>query len=392
MQKSKILFQVFVFGWIAIFNGGLCLFLIAVYSRWHYTPIVSRFCNEPTLKQDTVFDCVAKWSGSSNARFTLDGERLIQVHENYPFSGISLLPYQDLLGIPQKQRIDFEEEHPLQIHTPAITEHWIAIESYDHESMNLRIWDYEQQQLIKLLPNVAPFLDIKSLEFSGDGAYLAMGIQRDEAQTKVWDTQTWELKVLPGNGLMNFFPNTHQMVILSSSSEVILWDVDANLELQKINLGVVFEKPNQFLISPNGEVLAISDYNQSIYLFEIKTWKLMAEIPVTNGVLGVPMAFSPDSQFLATLEDKAFPVSPGEELPKGIRHFLRDPNCPDTDICVGALVYFGYLKLWDVQTGSLFHTVDFGEQNTWVQGLAFSPDGTRIVLSGETNYLLEKKP
>lgn len=360
-----------------------------------YKPFISSFCNEPLLEEDSIFTCTDKWEGLNTVNFTPDGERLIQIEDSFLSTEVSIIPFTSWLSIPQKHLIELSaEEHYYGVHMPLIFENWIVVEldDFSTSAMNLRIWDYEQKQLVKLLTNVAPYGIIGTSGFSSDGLYLAIGVMRDGQHTKVWNTNTWDSNILPGSGLMTFIPGTHHLAILSSSYALLIWDVDADLQIQQINLGIKLEKPNELLISPNGEYLAVLEGKKSIYLFETKTWQLISEIPVTNGILGTQMAFSPDSQFLATLEDKIIPVVPGEELPKDLGHFQQDPSCPNPMGCVTALIRFGYLKLWETKTGTLFHTVDFGEQNTWVRGLAFSPDGTKIVLSGETNFLLEKKP
>jgi WD40 repeat protein len=208
-------------------------------------------------------------------------------------------------------------------------------------------------------------------------------------------------------------------------------DSAANVTVLSFPDGKKFEIPTgrrQFSVkfSPDGETLVTAGYQAKAYLWSIATRELIREFALGTQDGGLTPAFSPDGKILAVGNRNSttglFDVATGKRLHtlgRSMSHDLRfDPSGETL-----AVVYVdGQLVLWDVQTGMLkksiqawadeLYTVDWTpdgsmlvtggynspltfwnstdlsivgefESPEWIMSARFSPDGTKLIFSGQ---------
>jgi WD40 repeat protein len=138
------------------------------------------------------------------------------------------------------------------------------------------------------------------------------------------------------------------------------------------------------VFSPDGKLLATSDSEGMIRLWQVKDGKtLVIYKGHTSWVWGV--AFSPDGRFLASSSNdqtlKIWDVQTGK-CDRTLQHggfVFNVAFSPDGQTIVSCSS-FQTIKLWDVRTGQCSQTLQ--EHASGVMAVTFSPDGGRLASSG----------
>ncbi|MFP4134844.1 MAG: protein kinase domain-containing protein [Halothece sp.] len=223
----------------------------------------------------------------------------------------------------------------------------------------VRLWRVGNWQThSKLTQHAAP---ITAVKFTPDGKFLVSG-SRDKT-IKIWNLQTQQLqKTLKGH---RFEINTLQVssdgdVILSGSAggEIILWNLQTGRVLNRLTLeqGAVYS----LAISPDGESFAVGSGDMKVQVWQLHTFKPLFSLTGHTDIVS-SLDFSPDGQYLAS-------------------------GSGDWDCTI---------KLWDLATQKRLQTIRGHE---WaVNSIKFSPDG-QYLASGSSDQtvrlvsLFQEKP
>jgi hypothetical protein len=220
----------------------------------------------------------------------------------------------------------------------------------------------------------------------------------------------------------DFGPHANLLATVDSSDSVTVLNLSEDSEFQ-IPTG-----RRQFSVrfSPDGKTLVTAGYGTTAYLWSTATGASVREFALGPGDGGLTPVFSPDGRILAVGNRNSttglFDVASGkllQTLPLRSSHELQfDPSGKTL-----AVVYVnGQLVLWDVQTGKMkksvqawadeLYTVDWTpdgsllvtggynspltfwnsndltiagefESPEWIMSARFSPDGTRLIFSGQ---------
>ncbi len=189
-----------------------------------------------------------------------------------------------------------------------------------------------QQKIV--VKNVGHQSVVKSLAFSPDGKYLAVG--GDDNTIKVWDLQNGKpLTALKHNGAINSVAFSYDGKYLASGSNdstIKIWNAQNWIEIRTLPKEKSAIKTISF--NPDGKILASGGY-QSIKLWNVKTWKEIHCIAAHTSYIS-SISFSSDGKYLVS----------GSE------------DCK--------------VKLWDVKTKEEVRNMDANSQ--WVNCVSFSPD------------------
>jgi hypothetical protein len=173
----------------------------------------------------------------------------------------------------------------------------------------VQLWDVEQSRLVRSIADDKP---VTFLAYSSDGKSLATS--SNEGPVKLWDTATGELvRMFPGRPGASFSPdgNAIAFVSIASSRDKTIGRVDLhNIGDGSLVKSFASEKgeSTSYLLSvtfsPDGRLLAASDWNGTVTLWDVGTGELLKTIANDQaGVLCV--AFAPDGATLALgSEDK----------------------------------------------------------------------------------------
>ena len=229
---------------------------------------------------------------------------------------------------------------------------------------------------------------VYSLEFSGDGAYLASsGADRE---IKVWDVRTGRLAhtlqvPFAGRHDVAFSPAGHLLATANRIWEVKSWQV-----VQTPRQG---EGPVAF--SPDGSLLAIAAALHPIVLWDVASGRVVRTLDHPAGDVFRCLAFSPDGTLLAAGASdyivRIWDVASGR-LARTIHHAAEgQPREHMLDLAFSpngrVLASSGtdlIGRLWNVESWQVTHELGIGGAPT---GLAFSPDGTILASSGPTLQL-----
>ena len=221
------------------------------------------------------------------------------------------------------------------------------------------------------------------------------------------DTSTWGLpdgaKLRLGNGTlldMQYTPDGKYLKVASSIG-VWLYDTETYQEVemralpQTINGGRYWSLTPHVAISPDGLTSAVEGTDRTIYLSDIETNTRLHTIvnPIAPKQRDDPLSFSPDGKTLVTISDYRlylWDVETGslrhtvtERYNSGTNYsqrFNKKLYCFSPDSAILALFTFADIRLWDVETGSLRH--NFGQAYNYNLSMSFSPDGKTFAAAG----------
>jgi hypothetical protein len=220
----------------------------------------------------------------------------------------------------------------------------------------------------------------------------------------------------------DFGPHANLLATVDSSESVTVLSLSENDEF-RIPTG-----RRQFSVkfSPDGKTLATGGYGTTAYLWSAATGELVGEFALGPGDGALTPAFSPDGKILAVGNRNSttglFDVASGKLLYKLGRASSRDLRFDPSGNTLAVVYVSGELVLWDVQTGKVqksvqawadeLYTVDWtpdgnmlvtGGYNSpltfwnskdwsiagefaspeWIMSARFSPDGTKLIFSGQ---------
>jgi WD40 repeat protein len=207
----------------------------------------------------------------------------------------------------------------------------------------IRVWDVATgKELRQFKGHEAVITD---MTLTRDGKTVISSSQ--DATIRVWDFASGkEVRRIKCNASgISLGPNGRTLAI--ASGVVFLWDITTGKELRQLGKGDI----RGVRFSPDGKILAVSEYSEGIILYDARTGKEQRRV---KGREWPPdtAAFSPDGKFLVTA---------------GGGHKKDWPTRP---------YYTCELKLWDVASGK---EVRFFKEASAVTGvIAFSPDGKSV--------------
>lgn len=222
-----------------------------------------------------------------------------------------------------------------------------------------------------------------STAYSPDGTMIASG--SDDQTIKLWDAQTGrELRTLSGHGGsvedVVFSPDGRLLASVSTDGTARLWDLvngepQVTVDAQSGPLWVV-------AISPDGSYLATGSESGSV-----KVWDLQAQQPGGEILLDLAgqtlPAFSPDGRHLATggLDGAVHVWSMGTGLEELAIAIETNGLAFSPDGTRLATVAQDRVIIWDASSGQELITLCC--HAFLIREVAFSPDGTRLATAGQ---------
>jgi len=230
-------------------------------------------------------------------------------------------------------------------------------------------------------------LEVFGVAFSPNGALLASASL--DRTVKLWDEKNGrEVRTLMGHEnpvyRVTFSPDGTRLVSTSVDGTMKVWDASSGLEIRTIRghtraiTGVVF--------SPDGTRLASASSDDHT----VKLWNTTSEQEARLLIQQSPhagLAFSPDGTWLASKcrgdgATRILDATTGRVIltlkdPSGQIHGQAFHPNGKLIATTGRTV-----KIWNAQTGALLQTLPI-QTNDANQGVAFSPDGTRLACAYE---------
>jgi WD40 repeat protein len=239
--------------------------------------------------------------------------------------------------------------------------------------------------------------ELTGLAFSPDGKLLAAGGGQNKP-TYVWDITAGRRTALTdpsaaGITAVAISPNGKFLADADSNNTVFLW----NLATSKL-IGPLIDTraggyPYGVAFSPDSKLLATGEASNQTDLWDVATGKLIKVLKDASPNSG--LAFSPDGTLLAAAGRPAFlwDVATGRRhaalYGPGGRQAVDVAFSPDGKVLASADAV-GTAYLWDVATGSLIATLPAPYQNpdanqnlNWV---TFSPDGSLVVIADANGH------
>ncbi len=244
---------------------------------------------------------------------------------------------------------------------------------------------------------------IEALEFNPNGSILAFGSAN--CMVGLMNINDFgllgKIDCIDFNFSINFNQNGSLLAIADGKSEAILWDVNNKEFLSEIKDKFTFKHflglKNRDIVSiafnPDGKLLT-SVCGGNLIMWEVSSGKLMNTLTMPKWFEPCVVKFSPDGKVLASGGVKnnygsisLWNVSNWELLPALEKHgecVLCLAFSPDSKLLASGCLssddsFIGKgnatIKLWQVSTGKLMHTLELDDDIEGISSVAFSPGG-----------------
>ena len=221
---------------------------------------------------------------------------------------------------------------------------WLAL--YDCDANNIRVWDTSAGKEVAQLKQ---YYWTGQMSFSPNGRWLAAG--SGEIYARVWETGSWNLVAqLENKGCvrkLSFSPGGQSLATIDCTQAVHLWAVPTGKEIAQV--GYMYA----LVFSPDGQWI-VTDAGNRIQVWDTATGQEVARLEDA----GLPIDFSPDSQFAVTLASG------------GKAQWRSDPQFQ-------AVLDSNVAQLWKISAGKAITRID---TDTYEGGADISPDGKWVAV------------
>lgn len=314
----------------------------------------------------------------THAKFSPDGTKLALMSEQFP--GVYLWDWKnnqshELSKLPGRvESVSF---------SPNSKE--LALISDNQDSQGVAyLWNWQNKQLYQLT-NIQ--VDVQGISFKPDGnLFVATTTKNDKQTVSLWNysfskfTALGKFKVKFDVDSADISPDGQSLVIMFGGGRTVetpsqLWSVekDTSKDLVRVR-GVSY--------SPNGQQLAIADYDSSIRLLN-KSGDQFQELRGHQGLVS-SSSFSPDGKQLLTvgddntirlwninIEDRR--LSRSQELPNPVQTLSFSPDGKQV-----ATLEVGQIHLWSLSP--LQHLTEFPRKYNQESKLIFHPQGKQLAI------------
>ena len=261
-------------------------------------------------------------------------------------------------------------------------------------SIGIWIYDVQTGKEIKLLTDHREGAIDKTV-LSPDWRYLTCPRNNwEHHEIRLWDTHTGEIKTtFEGHTerveWVAFSPDGKMLASSDFDGVIWLWDIDTGEHRQirtshKIVDGVMFSPDGRTLVSSRRE-----NRREDIRLWDVATGEFKARLEDTTGTNNI--VFNSDGTILygaSRNELRLWDPNTGKiKMRLGVEssYSPRPIFSPDGQTIASANEKDYTVQLWDPQTGQLKNALPM---TRWVSSIAFSPDGHTLAVSTDSEIVL----
>lgn len=258
---------------------------------------------------------------------------------------------------------------------------------------NIKIWDPDQDQRFR-------HYTAKRMVFSSDGVAVAIDTG---SSIEVRDALNWHALVtipivggcLSPNSLA-FSPDGKRIAAVDYSAKrsegnrvIKIWDLEANSQLHVLE--VPGSNIDNFLWSPDGEIVVAADSSGASNIWDATTWESLGRrVGLGNAIV----AFSPDGRLVVSTRSRKVavvwdPYTGKVELTlSGHTESITDCAFAPDGNSIATASQDGTMLLWNAKAGTVRKRLHGHTHYHYPMAVEFSPDGTRLVSGGNDQTLI----